>query len=451
MRPLLLMLAAACFAHAADDPTARLQMARQIAREKNDRDLVTRIEKLAANEPADAQIRDIEAALGIDPGGWAMAGQPLFHPTPVIEAALKASGPKLAAAMAAADAQAVREITSEMLQVLGDQAGLPDGRSMGVEAPEFTITEPQAVKLFLDALGSEGRVVRQLMAGEPLKDQMLRLYAYVMEGCVTMHPFVARHAPQRLGDLEKLLRGTAGLLVRLQQPAGYFPFPDLRGKNIRFGEMIERQVQNGVAKVQDGWVTTPDADGGSQFDAGVCGVALLKAGRLLNDETFLAAGQRAADWAASQKCCANFNYNAFSVSLLAQSGRRDAALEKFRLGVAPGQAANGRWLDPHNARTVYHVIILRALGDLGRSEEVDAVTRPAIRALLDEFDAMGITVEALPELLKLARQFPEDIRLQQAVRDMAASLVAKCTDGKRVKLGAQPHQLSAVVDVVGSF
>jgi hypothetical protein len=31
-----------------------------------------------------------------------------------------------------------------------------------------------------------------------------------------------------------------------------------------------------------------------------------------------------------------------------------------------------------------HVIILRALADLGRSAEVDAVTLPAIRALLDD-------------------------------------------------------------------
>jgi hypothetical protein len=290
--------------------------------------------------------------------------------------------------------------------------------------------------------------MRTLMKGELLPDQMVRVYAYVLDACVTMLPHVALHAPERVVDVEKLLRGTAGVLLRLQQPQGHFPFPDLRGKNIRFGDMTTKQLQNGSITIEDGWIITPDPDGGSQFDTGVCGVALLRAGELLKEESYLAAGRRAAEWAAKQKCCANFNYNAFSVSLLARAGMKEAALEKFRVGVAPGQAKNGRWLDPHNARTVYHVIILRALADLGRSAEVDAVALPAIRALLDEFDAMGITVEALPELHALAKQHPDEARLQKAVRDMASTIVNKCTDGTRVKLGAQPHQLAAVVEVV---
>ena len=168
----------------------------------------------------------------------------------------------------------------------------------------------------------------------------------------------------------------------------------------------------------------------------------------MKDETYLAAGRRAAGWAAKEKCCSNFNYNAFSVSLLARAGMKEAALEKFRVGVAPGQAKNGRWVDPHNARTVYHIIILRALADLGRSPEVDAIAQPAIRALLDEFDAMGITVEALPELQTLSKQYPDDTRLKKAVRDMASVIVSKCSDGTRFKMGAQPHQLAAVVEVV---
>jgi hypothetical protein len=62
-------------------------------------------------------------------------------------------------------------------------------------------------------------------------------------------------------------------------------------------------------------------------------------------------------------------------------------------------------------------------------------------------DALGVTVEALPELHVLAKQHPDDARLQKAVRDMASTLVNKCTDGARVKLGAQPHQLAAVAEI----
>ncbi len=456
LRSILLIFLVFTTVHALtpDEAEARLRMARQIARERNDRELVQQVEKLArdfkAGLPAEAeeQLREAEKAVGIDPGGWSMAGQPLFHPTAAMEAALKAEGPKLAAAMASGDANAVREVTRAMEGILDDQAGVPDGRRMGQKPSELKMSRGEVVRLFLDALETEGRAMRALMKGELLPDQMVRVYAYLLDACVTMHPHVALHAPERVVDVEKLLRGTAGVLLRLQQPQGHFPFPDLRGKNIRFGDMTTKQLQNGSITIEDGWIITPDPDGGSQFDTGVCGVALLRAGELLKDESYLAAGRRAAEWAAKQKCCTNFNYNAFSVSLLARAGMQEDALEKFRVGVAPGQAKNGRWLDAHNARTVYHVIILRALADLGRSAEVDAVALPAIRALLDEFDAMGITVEALPELHALAKQHPDDARLQKAVRDMASTIVNKCTDGTRVKLGAQPHQLAAVVEVV---
>jgi hypothetical protein len=451
---LLLSFVSCALALTPEDAGARLRMARQIARERNDEKLVRGVEELArdfkSGLPADAEetLSEAEKAVGIDPGGWSMAGQPLFHPTPEMEAALKASGPKLIAAMASGDAAAVREITQAMESVLGDQAGVPDGRRMGQKPGELKLSRAGAVKLFLDVLETQGRAMRTLMKSELLPDQMPRVYAYVLDACVTMHPHVAQHAPQRLTDVEKLLYGAAGVLLKLQQAQGHFPFPDLRGKNIRFGDMTEKQLQKGSIQIEDGWIVTPDPDGGSQFDTGVCGVALLRAGELLKDETYLAAGHRAAEWAAKQTCCANFNYNAFSVSLLARAGMKEAALQKLRVGVAPGQAKNGRWIDPHNARTVYHVIILRALADLERSPEVDAVARPAIRALLDEFDAMGITVEALPELHALAKQHPDDARLQKAVRDMASVIVSKCTDGTRVKMGAQPHQLAAGAEVV---
>ncbi len=43
----------------------------------------------------------------------------------------------------------------------------------------------------------------------------------------------------------------------------------------------------------------------------------------------------------------------------------DAAREKVQLGIYPGQLKSGpqagRWFDPHNARLVYHFILLRGL------------------------------------------------------------------------------------------
>jgi len=110
---LFLMLVFTAAALTPEEAEARLRMARQIARERNDRELVQRVEKLArefkAGLPAEAeeQLRETEKTVGIDPGGWSMTGQRLFHPTAAMEAALKAEGPKLAAAMALGDAKAV--------------------------------------------------------------------------------------------------------------------------------------------------------------------------------------------------------------------------------------------------------------------------------------------------------------------------------------------------------
>lgn len=443
---------------------ARLRMAHQIARERNDAALVQRVRDTAEQiegetDPGriERSMREVESAVGIDPGGWSMAGQPLYHPSPERETAVREIGPRLKDALASESVDAVHLVVADWLQVLGNQAGLPDGRRPGAHPGPLVIDEAQATRLFLDALGSEGRAIRELTAGNPLPDQMLRFYGYLLDSLATIRPFAERHRPESLADLDSLARGFASILTELQQPSGIFPFPDLRGRNIRFGDMIEKGIAAGTVEVRDGWVSTVDPDGGTQFDTGICGAALLRAGKVWSNPDWTAAGLRAADWAREQKCVANFNYNAFSVSLLCEafqvSGKPEhleAAFAKFELGVAPGQAPNGRWLDSHNARTVYHVIILRAIGDLlnklppERGSEVRTVAAPAITALLDEFDDMGITVECLPELMALVPFSPEPDRTRAAVVRVAASLVEKSTDGRRIKLGAQPHQLAAV-------
>lgn len=454
-----------------DDAKGRLSVAMQIARERNDRALVAEVENTGRQLQAalregktsdlDASLRGLEAKVGIDPGGWSMAGQPLFHPTAEMLAKLREFGPPLAAAMRSGEPARVRQVTAAMLQLLGDQAGVPDARRPGKQpAPSRALDEASATRLFLAALDSEQRRLAPLREGQPIPGQMLRFYGYLLDSLTTIRPFAAKHQPDRLPDIDGLSHSLAGLLTHLQHASGFFPFPDLRGRNIRFGEMVERQLQEGKAEVRDGWIITPDSSGGSQFDTGICGGALLRAGQLHRNDGWSKAGLRAADWALAQPCCANFNYNAFSVSLLAHAFQvtghpdyLDGALHKFRVGIAPGQAPNGRWLDAHNARTVYHHILLRGIADLAAAlpparsrerAEVDQALAPALQALLDEFDAVGLTVEALPELQTLAHLDPGNARLRQALAAAAAAIVAQCTDGKRVKMGAQPDQLAAV-------
>ena len=172
----LILLTTSAMALTPEDAAARLRMARQIARERNDKTLVNQVDKLdrdfKAGLPAEGEewLRDAEKAVGIDPGGWSMAGQPLFHPTARMADALKASRPQLAAAMASGDAAAVRKVGQEIEVILGDQAGVPDGRRMGQKAGDLTISRAEALRGFLAALETEGRTTRTLMKGGVLPD-----------------------------------------------------------------------------------------------------------------------------------------------------------------------------------------------------------------------------------------------------------------------------------------
>jgi hypothetical protein len=127
--------------------------------------------------------------------------------------------------------------------------------------------------------------------------------------------------------------------------------------------------------VRRGWVFEDHGDGGLQFDNGECGVALLELYERTREKRYLDSALRAADWALARPLCTNWNYNSFSVHLLAKAHAvthdakyLEAARSKAILGVIPGQLPDGpyagRWMDPHNARPAYHYIMLGALAQL---------------------------------------------------------------------------------------
>jgi hypothetical protein len=165
------------------------------------------------------------------------------------------------------------------------------------------------------------------------------------------------------------LRQGLDFLLSVQTPDGLFPFPDLRGRDNFFGPMVERALRGLPPEaVRNGWIVQDTSDGGQQFDNGVCGAAMAEGFELTKDSRYLSSARRSADWAAARPCVPNFNYNAFSVWLLALVYRHtgdqrylDSAIEKTRIGVIPAQMEDGRWLDPHNARQTYHWIIVRGL------------------------------------------------------------------------------------------
>lgn len=456
-----------------EDLGARLKLVLQLARELNNRELVAKVEdtgkSLKAAKPAnlatlETQVRELETIIGIDPGGWAMNGLKIAHPTPQLTAQLRENGKKLAEALIAEDLLAVKKTIAEMTVILGDQAGLPDARRKGQKARRIEVTAAENALIFLHALEGEGKSVRTIRDGKPLPDQMLRLYATVIKAICAIRPAVQQHAPGRLKELDAVARGACQILVDLQQPAGFFPFPDLRGKNIRFGEMTEHLLEQGGVTIKDGWVISPDPSGGSQFDTGECGVALLQAGQVYQNPAWTKAGLKAADWAAQQKCVPNFNYNSFSVSLLAQAfavtkerNYWEAAWHKWELGVAPGQVANGRWIDPHNARTVYHLIILRAINDLLETKPKDLPTNDlaslqqaadkAVSVVTEEFEKLGVTNTsyALSELIRFRDLRPSlEAQLQSSITAAAALVHEKSVLGERAKFGASATEIAVL-------
>jgi hypothetical protein len=181
-----------------------------------------------------------------------------------------------------------------------------------------------------------------------------------------------------------IAKEAADFLIWAQQQAGtgVFPFPAARGvsgdgaflASERYLRRAEKAGRLGDA-VKNNWAINDDGDGGLQFDNGECGVALLELYEFTKDKKYLDSAVRAADWALGRPLVTNWNYNSFSVFLLARTYRATqdprhlaAATQKALLGVIPGQLTSGanagRWGDAHNARASYHYIMLRALAEL---------------------------------------------------------------------------------------
>jgi hypothetical protein len=127
--------------------------------------------------------------------------------------------------------------------------------------------------------------------------------------------------------------------------------------------------------VRNGWAFDDLGEGGMQFDNSECGVAMFDLHDLTKETRHLNSARSAADWALARPLCTNWNYNSFSVRLLARAFTTtneakylDAAVQKARLGVLPGQLTDGphagRWMDAHNARPAYHYIMMCALAQL---------------------------------------------------------------------------------------
>jgi hypothetical protein len=353
-------------------------------------------------------------------------------------------------AMARRDPPGVRAAADRLREALGDWAGVPDRR------PDFRIAPDGKTRLgredaslmwrnaWRDALRSN------VIPGRDRPDarhNLLRQTAYVVMGGLA----ALRH---HVGDRDEVRREVdrrLAYLLSVQRPHGLFPFPDLRGTDSKFAPILESHHRRWPEDFAAGWVIEDHGDGGLQFDNGVCAVTMITAYEQLGDERCLQSARRACEWVLKRPIVLNWNYNAFSIWAMARYTRATndrrflaSAIERLQLGVLPGQLPSGRWMDRHNARTVYHAILLRAIADLypvlSRDEPVRPVLADAIRradrAIVDEIRLSGATDadHSLTALCAVERAIGPAPERTEAVRAILGAMRIQLLGRERIVL-----------------
>jgi len=373
----------------------------------------------------------------------------------------------LAKALAAGDLGAVRAAVAAGRETLGPQAGEPEVpdrfRRVPLEATRFSREE--AERGFTPYLATIESLRWWNTDADPATlPAPLRAPASVVLGGAAAARAGLENAPTSLA----MARSAAEFLIWTQEQAGagLYPFPAVRGPSdapamkvaIRFLERAEQAGTLGTV-VRNGWIVDDKGDGGLQFDNGECGAAMLALYDVTKDVRHLDSARKAADWAAVQPLCPNWNYNSFSVFLLAtlyevthEAKYLDAAIHKARLGVIPGQLTDGRhagrWMDPHNARPAYHFIMMRALS------QVAAVMPPGHpdRATILRSLALGLTARntemitrgvmnkdhAMETLLLVNRAFAHDARFLRETRSTDALETLGRLVSEEARRGRQP-------------
>jgi len=313
---------------------------------------------------------------------------------------------ELAKALAADDLDAVGAAVAAGRETLGHRAGEPEVPDVfrRVPADARLYSREEAQRGFLPCPATFEKVRWWKTDVDPATlTAPLRVPASVILGSAA-----AARVPLDGAEAGLAMANEAGdflIWAQDQAGAGLYPFPAARGPSDAQAmkvahRFLARAERAGTLQsvVRNGWVFDDAGDGGLQFDNGECGGAMLALYGVTKDDRYLVSARRAADWAATRPLCTNWNYNSFSVFLLAkmygvtqEAKYLDAAVHKARLGVIPGQLVDGphvgRWLDPHNARPAYHYIMMRALAQLAAVIPPDHADRPGIVRSL----ALGLT------------------------------------------------------------
>lgn len=308
---------------------------------------------------------------------------------------------QLASALADQDAVAIRKAVADVNRHLSEKAGVPETPDKHVPIPKAGkwLTADEAAPGFEPSFEQLEKLRWWKIGLDPTKlGHALREPAAVASGNLAVCRAKLKAADRSL----ELAKEAGDFLIWAQEQGGtgVFPFPASRGVS-RAAEFLAAEQQLKRAEkdgrldlvVKNGWAINDDGDGGLQFDNGECGLTMLELYEFTKEKKYLEAAKKSADWALSRPLVVNWNYNSFSVYLLARAYRvtgeskyLEAATKKAVLGVIPGQLTEGpragRWNDAHNARPGYHYIILRSLAELALALPKDDAARPGVLASL---------------------------------------------------------------------
>jgi hypothetical protein len=398
------------------------------------------------------------------------------HAATAAPSSTNASPATLRDALAREDADAIRSAVADINRQLGNKAGKPDVPDPVLPVPAKTswLSAAEVAPGFTPVFAQIEKVRWWKIGLDPTKlGHALREPAAVILGNVAVVAAKQRGANLQGTERSLAIAKEAGdflIWAQAQAGTGGFPFPASRGVSTAAPFVsAERQFRLAAKQgrlnevIRNGWAIRDDGDGGLQFDNAECGVALFALYAVTRDQRYLDAAKKSADWAMAQPLVVNWNYNSFSVFLLARAYRvtgaqayLDAATRKALLGVIPGQLITGthagRWNDAHNARAVYHYIMLRGLTELAdalpasgpqRSEIVAALMR-GLRARNKDFLGQGAPNKdmAMETLLMVNRVFAGDKAflgesLSRDALDALARLVSAQARRGNVPLG--PH------------
>lgn len=307
----------------------------------------------------------------------------------------------LKSAMAAEKLSEVISTVAAIQSALGPRAGVPEVRESYLKVPSNAaiLTPKEAYHGFEKYLRQLPNMSWWQVGNSPrYMPGPLREPASLIAGGVAAARAKLSGHPSALSQA----KDAADFLIWAQERAGHslYPFPaSVAATNKRamlvMQKVLKRIDQTGHRDrmIQNDWFFQDMGDGGLQFDNGECGAAMLDLYLLTREPRYLHSALKAAEWALAEPLCTNWNYNSFSVFFLAKifsvtqdSRFLEAAVHKTMLGVIPGQLREGhftgRWVDPHNARSAYHYIMMRALAQLVGVLPAGHPQRPEVLAAL---------------------------------------------------------------------